>query len=212
VPKFCRVLLAMAFAIVAASQGVFAFDLDQVLTKGTKVVSVEGALAHFGSRLNNGLGYVQAWNLGARFSLLPFGVTRWQLLGGMADGAVEIGLEPTFQRFNTVHQNFAGLGLDVRYYLVHFRRGRFVPWINASIAPGGTDLRMGSSVSETRLSGPFMNLIQAGVGVSYFVTERGAVYAGLNAQHISNAGLNASQDNFALNTPVGVALGMSWYF
>ena len=39
---------------------------------------------------------------------------------------------------------------------------RFVPWMNASIAPGGTDLRMGSSVSETRLSGPFMNLIQAG--------------------------------------------------
>ena len=65
-PGFCRVLLATAFAIVAASHGVFAFDLDQVLTKDTKVVSVEGALAHFGSRLNNGLGYVQAWNLGAR--------------------------------------------------------------------------------------------------------------------------------------------------
>jgi hypothetical protein len=71
VPKFCRVLLAMALAIVAASHGVFAFDLDQVLTKDTKVVSVEGALAHFGSRQNNGLGYLQAWNLGARFSLLP---------------------------------------------------------------------------------------------------------------------------------------------
>ena len=44
-PKFCRVLLAMPFAIVAASHGVFAFDLDQVLTNDTKVVSVEGALA-----------------------------------------------------------------------------------------------------------------------------------------------------------------------
>ena len=126
-PKFGRVLLAMAFAIVVASQGVFAFDVVRVLTKGTKVVSVEGALAHFGSRLNNGLGYVQAWNLGARFSLLPFGVTHSQFLGGMADGAVEIGLEPTFQRFNTVHQNFAGLGLDLRYYLVHFRRGDSYP-------------------------------------------------------------------------------------
>jgi hypothetical protein len=80
----------------------------------------------------------------------------------MLDGVVEDGLEPTFQRFNTLHQNFAGLGLDGRYYLVHFRRGRFEPWINASIAPGGADLRMGSSVSETRLSGPFMILIQAG--------------------------------------------------
>jgi hypothetical protein len=88
VPGFCRVLLATAFAIVAASHGVFAFDLDQVLTKDTKVVSVEGALAHFGSRLNNRMGYVQAWNLGARISLLPFGVTRSQLVGGMAPGAV----------------------------------------------------------------------------------------------------------------------------
>jgi hypothetical protein len=52
-----------------------------------------------------------------------------------------------------------------------------------------------------------MNLIQAGVGISYFVTERSAVYAGLNAQHISNARLNASQDNFALNTPIGAVLG-----
>jgi len=60
VPKFCRVLLAIAFAIVVASQGVFAFDVVRVLTEGTKVVSVEGALAHFGSRLNNGLGYIQA--------------------------------------------------------------------------------------------------------------------------------------------------------
>jgi hypothetical protein len=92
-----------------------AFDIDQVLTKDTKVVSVEGALAHFGWRLNNGLGYAQAWNLGARFSLLPFGVTHFGRLGGVFDGAVEIGLEPTFERFNTVHQNFAGLGLDVRY-------------------------------------------------------------------------------------------------
>jgi hypothetical protein len=41
-----------------------------------------------------------------------------------------------------------------------------------------------------------MNLTQAGVGVSYFVTERGAVCAGLNAQHISNAGFNVSQDKF----------------
>ena len=130
----------------------------------------------------------------------------------MFDGAVEIGLEPTCERFNTVRQNFAGLGLDVRHYHVHFRRGRLVPWIKTSIAPGGTDLRMGSNVSETRLTGPFMNLIQAGVSISYFVTERSAVYAGPNAQQISNAGLNVSRDNFAPNTLIGVVLGMSWYF
>jgi hypothetical protein len=69
-----------------------------------------------------------------------------------------------------------------------------------SALPGGTDLRMGSSVSETRLTGPFMNLIQAGVTISYFVTERSAVYTGPNAQLISNAGL-------VLSGMIGVLLG-----
>jgi hypothetical protein len=65
---------------------------------------------------------------------------RSQFLGGMADGAVEIGLDPTFERFNanTTYQNFAGLGLDV-ILPRDFRRRRFLPWINASIEPGGTD-------------------------------------------------------------------------
>jgi hypothetical protein len=43
----------------------------------------------------------------------------------MADGVVEIGLEPTFQRFNTVHQNFAGLGLALDKRLDRARRHRF---------------------------------------------------------------------------------------
>jgi hypothetical protein len=51
------------------------------------------------------------------------------------------------------------------------RNGRWLPWIDASIAPGGTDLRIGRVSNDTRLTGPFMNLIQAGVGVSYFTTQ-----------------------------------------
>ena len=43
-----------------------------------------------------------------------------------------------------------------------------------------------------------MNLIQAGVGESYFVNERVAIYVGLQAQHISNARLNGSNKNYAL--------------
>lgn len=37
VTRFCQVLLATAFVIVVASHGVFAFDLDRVLSKDTKV-------------------------------------------------------------------------------------------------------------------------------------------------------------------------------
>jgi hypothetical protein len=56
-----------------------------------------------------------------------------------------------------------------------------------------------------------MNLIQAGVGVSYFVDNRLAIYFGLQARHISNAGLNGRNQNYALNTAESFVLGGAWY-
>jgi hypothetical protein len=187
------------------------FNPDQAFTPWAKVVSLEAAFTHFGSRLANGGAVVQAWNLSGRFSLLPFGVTRFKFLSGFLDGALEIGLEPTFERFNTEHQNFGGFGLHLRYDLLHFRWRGLVPWIDASIAPGGTDLHIGRVSDETRLDGPFMNLIQAGIGESYFVNNQTAIYLGLQAQHISNAGLNGSNRNYSLNTVESAVLGISWY-
>jgi hypothetical protein len=100
-----------------------------------KAISVEGALAHYSSgRLASA--YINAWNVGARFSLLPFGVIHSRkVLHDWLDGAFEVGLEPTFQRFNSVHQNFAGVLLELRYYLVRLRYGPFVPWMGGAIGP-----------------------------------------------------------------------------
>ena len=56
-----------------------------------------------------------------------------------------------------------------------------------------------------------MNLIQAGVGVSYFTTQHTALYFGLQAQHISNAGLNGTNRNFSLNTVESFVVGVSWF-
>jgi hypothetical protein len=187
------------------------FKPDQVFSPWAKVVSLESTFTHFGSHLDNGDAVVQAWNISGRFALVPFGVFRLRLLAGVLDGALEIGIEPTFERFNTQHQNFGGVGLHLRYDLLHFRWGPLVPWIDASIAPGGTDLRTGRVSDETRLDGPFMNLIQAGIGESYFVNNQMAIYLGLQAQHISNAGLNGSQRNYSLNSVESVVVGVSWY-
>ena len=63
-----------------------------------------------------------------------------RLFGGALDGALEVGLKPTFERFETEGQNFAGVGLNLRYYLLHLRRSRWVPWIDASVALGGCRL------------------------------------------------------------------------
>jgi Lipid A 3-O-deacylase (PagL) len=188
-----------------------AFNPDQVFSRWAKVVSVEATFTHFGSHLDNDDAVIQAWNLSGRFALLPFGVSRMKFLSGVLDGALEIGLEPTFERFTTQHQNFGGVGLHLRYNLLHFRWGPLIPWIDASIAPGGTDLRTGRVSDETRLDGPFMNLIQAGVGESYFANNHAAIYFGLQAQHISSAGLNGSNRNYSLNTVESVVVGISWY-
>jgi hypothetical protein len=42
-----------------------------------------------------------------------------------------------------VHQNFAGLALELRYYLVRLRYGPLMPWIGAAIGPGYSDLNIG---------------------------------------------------------------------
>ena len=147
-----------------------------------------------------------------RFSLMPFAVTRFNKCHGYCDGALELGIEPVFERFVPERQKFAGLGIGFRYYLVHLEYGRVVPWIDASIAAGYTDLNIGRVSNQTKLTGPFMNLIRAGIGGSYCVTDNAALYVGLRAQHISKAGLNGSNRNYALNTPFGMVIGGSWYF
>jgi hypothetical protein len=116
-----------------------AFDFSEPLAQWSEVISVEGAYAYCSpDRLGSG----NAWNVGARFSLLPFGLRHFQLLSGSLDGALEVGLEPLFARFEGTHQNFGGVLLDLRYDLTHFSMGPFMPWIAASIGPGGSDLNI----------------------------------------------------------------------
>lgn len=206
-----KLALCLVVAIVVGlSGGAWAFEADQVFTPWEKAISVEGSLAHFGTHLGD-TEWVNAWNIGARFSLMPFGVTRFRICP-YCDGALDLGVEPIFERFSPEHQNFGGLGFGFRYYLVHFEYGRFVPWIEASIAPGYSDLDIGRVSNQTRLTGPFMALIQAGIGGAYFVTDNVAAYLGLRAQHVSNAGFNGTDRNYSLNTPIGMVIGASWYF
>jgi hypothetical protein len=187
-------------------------DLDRVFTPWLMGVEADGSLAHFGARLDQ-TSWLQAWNLSAHLTLLPFGLVHFGHFGSVFDGAPQIGVGPVFERFNTQHQNFGGLDFEVRYYLTHFAWGPVVPWISASIAPGGTDLNLGTPGTGTRLKGPFAALVQGGAGLSYFFNERGSAYLGLHTQHVSNGSLDGgSQNNFSINTPVGMVAGIAWFF
>ena len=208
-----QVLLLTAALIAAAAGSARAFDPEETFTQWGKVVSVEGSVAHFGPRLP--YDGIQVWGLGARFSLLPFGLVHFERLRGIPDGALEVGLEPTFERFST-HQNFGGLGFELRYYLTHFRYGPFVPWMMASVTPGGSDLEIGNAAVDNRLTGPFLALIQLGAGVACFITDQSDAYLGFQAQHISNGGFNGrsfgASRNIPLNTPWNGVAGVSWFF
>jgi len=78
-------------------------------------------------------------------------------------------------------------------------------------ARGGTDLKIGRERNETRLTAPFMNRIKGWGGVTYFVSDSAAACVELQAQHLSNAGLDGPNQKYALNTPVAMPSPLSGF-
>ena len=88
-------------------------------------------------------------------------------------------------------------------------------WVGRS-GPGYSDLNVCRLDQDSKLKGPFMALIKGEVGVSWLIDNQRAVYAGLEAQHVSNAGLNGREarmtTNLSLNTLWGMVVGFSCFF
>ena len=170
---------------------------EQVLHRDALLGSAEGGVGHVDtSRIPSAV--VQDWALGANFSTVPFdtlGSRFWR-------GSLTVGVGPHFVRFNTLHQNQAGVGLWLRYYLTGLTYGRMVPWIDASVTPTGGDLRI------RHLSGGFMFVLQGGLGASYFVTDRTAVYAGYRLRHVSNAYTHGRDEGVNSH---GLVVGVSYF-
>jgi len=185
--------------LLLAAQPAFAFDPEQTFKKNAFVLSLEAGGGHQdnleGQENQTGLSFV---NAGVRFSWLPFGTTGSKPLYG----ALEVGLEPFFQRYvDPVDRTFGGLGLALRYHFLSL--GRLVPYAEVFGAAGGTDLK----VREIRST--FTFLVFGGVGAEVFVTDRTALYAGYRLQHVSNG--NTSRPNRGFESHTGVA-GVSLFF
>jgi hypothetical protein len=191
-------LLIVALAVVGTVHRGEAFDADATFRKGGYVVSLE---AGYGEQFDLGnltITGLDAVNAGIRLGLLPWGVSG----AGPLKGALEIGLEPVYQRFVEPDDAFfAGLIGLARYHFLSL--GRLVPYVELGAGPGGTDLR----VREQRTD--FVFLLFGGAGASYFVTDRTALYAGYRLQHISNAGTDSP--NQGINSHTGV-VGVSLFF
>ena len=197
--KFLIAVFAiLSLACVATVDSGEAFDADSAFSKGGYVLSVEGGYGEQFDFENTKITGLDAFNAGLRFGFLPWGVAG----SGPLKGALEIGVEPIYQRFvEPVDAFFAGLGVVGRYHFVSI--GRFVPYLELSVAPGYTDLRVREQDTN------FVFLLFGGVGASYFITDNAALYAGYRLQHTSNAGTDTP--NQGINSHTGV-LGLSIFF
>ena len=191
-------MLLVVVALLAAAHRADAFDADIAFPRGGHVLSLEAGYGEQFDAWNTKITGLDAVNAGIRFGFLPWGAVG----SGPFKGAFEIGVEPFYQRFvEPKTAFFAGLGAVARYHVLPL--GRLVPYVELGAAPGYTDLR----VREQQTN--FVFLLFGGVGASYFVTERSALYAGYRLQHISNA--DTDSPNMGINSHTGV-IGVSIFF
>ena len=193
------VVVVAVLTLAALAPPASAFDPSLTFAKGTYVISGEGV---YGQQFNlESVAHqsdTEFWGLGLRASMLPFGPTG----PGVVRGALEVGLEPYYQRYSEPESAFwAGLSLVLRYHFLSL--GRFVPYAEIAVGAGGTNLRVKEIDSD------FAFVLWGGVGASYFLTDSTALYAGYRLEHVSNG--NTSEPNRGFESHVGV-FGVSYYF
>jgi hypothetical protein len=191
------VLIILVLALGHVQRG-DAFDAERIFIKGAYVLSLEAGYGEQFDAWDTAITGLDAVNAGIRFGLLPWGTKG----SGVLKGALELGVEPFYQRFiDPVDAFFAGLGIVARYHFLPL--GRFVPYVELSAAPGATDLRVREQNTD------FVFLLFGGAGASFFLSDRTALYAGYRFQHISNAYIDSP--NRGINSHTGV-LGISVFF
>jgi hypothetical protein len=177
-----------------------AYDPKETFMQGSIVLSPEVSYGHqFDLEHKPGYTGVEYVNGGIRLGYLPLSPLA---AGTPVHGAFEIGLEPLYQQYTSPEfVYFAGLGLALRYHFL--RLGRLVPYAEVAAFAGGTNLKI------TEIRSRFTFLLWGGLGASYFVTDRTAIYAGYRYEHISNG--NTARPNRGLESNAGV-LGVSFFF
>ena len=188
-----------AVALMSLARPAPGYDPEETFAKGTKIFGLQVG----GGAANNVEGHREASDISfitetPRFSYLffaPFG-------SGFLRSAFEPGLEGWFQQYVSPSGATAnGLKITARYHLLSL--GRFVPYLEGTAGAGGTSLRV------PEINSTFTFVLEAGAGLSFFVTDRLAVNAGYRFQHISNG--HTSDRNRGFNSDSGV-IGVSYFF
>jgi hypothetical protein len=176
-----------------------AFDPEVTFAKGTTILGLQvgGGAANNVERQRtvSDISFITVTPRASHLFFAPFGP-------GLLRGALEPGLEGWFQYYRSPRSATAeGLKLAARYHFIGL--GRLVPYLEATAGAGGTSLRV------PEIDSTFTFVLEAGAGLSCFVTDVVALNAGYRFQHISNG--HTSDPNRGFNSDSGV-VGVSFYF
>ena len=190
------VVMLAVLALVCPAAG---FDPEATFAKGATVfgLQVGGGVANSieGHRTLSDISFLNATPRVSYLLFSPFG-------SGLLRSALEAGVEGWFQYYLSPNEATAeGLKLAMRYHLIGF--GRLVPYFEVIAGAGGTSLRV------KEIDSAFTFVLEAGGGLSYFITDTVALNAGYRFQHISNG--HTSSPNRGFNSDTGIG-GVSFYF
>jgi opacity protein-like surface antigen len=190
---------AAALAVLVLVRPTPAYDPDATFARGTTIfgLQVGGGAANNveGHRTVSDISFLTATPRVSYLFFAPFG-------SGLLRSAVEPGLEGWFQYYLSPKEATAqGLKLAMRYHLIGL--GRVVPYIEGTAGAGGTSLRV------REIDSTLTFVLEAGAGLSYFVTDTVALNAGYRFQHISNG--HTSNPNRGFNSDAGMG-GVSFHF
>jgi lipid A 3-O-deacylase len=186
-------------AVLSLVRPAAAFDPEATFARGTTIFGLQvggGAANNIeGHRTVSDISFITETPRLSYLFFNPFG-------SGLLRSAFEPGLEGWFQQYLSPHSATAqGLKATGRYHFIGL--GRFVPYLEGTAGAGGTSLRV------PEIDSTFTFVLEAGAGLSYFVTDKLAVNAGYRFQHISNG--HTSNPNRGFNSDSGV-VGVSYYF
>jgi len=190
---------AVTLAVLAVVCPAPAFDPEAAFARGTMIFGLQvGGGAANNIEDHRTISDISFVNVSPRVSYLffsPFG-------SGLLRSAVEPGVEGWFLYYLSPKEATAeGLKLAMRYHLIGF--GRLVPYLEVNGGAGGTNLRV------KEIDSTFTFVLEAGAGVSYFITDTVALNAGYRFQHISNG--HTSSPNRGFNSDTGIG-GVSFHF
>jgi hypothetical protein len=190
------VVMLAVLALVCPAAG---FDPEATFAKGTTIfgLQVGGGVANNieGHRTLSDISFLNATPRVSYLLFSPFG-------SGLLRSALEPGVEGWFQYYLSPNEATAdGLKLAMRYHLIGF--GRLVPYFEVTAGAGGTSLRV------KEIDSAFTFVLEAGGGLSCFITDTVALNAGYRFQHISNG--HTSSPNRGFNSDTGIG-GVSFYF